>query len=301
MNLPLGENLNGAKSGLAYSFNVCCYFLISLIAILLIQGCALSGDASVYIAFLVSPAAIAVTLTLSVKVCKVKPAEIFPVKCRPKYYFIALLLIFGLLFSLSALNGWFVELLKLFGYTPKLMSDSLPSLDGWRIVPALIVIAVLPAVMEEALFRGLILGGAERDAGSLRAVFIVGFVFALFHGSAEQTIYQFICGCLFALLAVRSRSVLPSVLMHFLNNALILIFSACGMLDDYGNLALSYGANVALTVLSAASLAASVLWLILDKTPAAPKKQGGAKRFFLFASLGIFIMVISWVLGLFSL
>lgn len=307
MNLSLGEKLNSAKGGLAYSVNVCFYIVLNLIASVIIAACGLRDgdgnmtDGAIYIAFLVSPAAIALTLALTVKVGKVGVREFFPVKCKPKYYAIALLLIFGLLFSLSEVNGYFLELLKHFGYTQKLTESSIPNLQGWRIVSAIAVIAVLPAVMEEALFRGVILGGAERGAGSVRAVFIVGFVFALFHGSAEQTLYQFVCGCLFALLAIRSRSVLPSVLMHFINNALILIFTACGLVDELGNLALSQGASVALTVLSAVSLVVAVVWLIADKTRLEKCEKGGVKRFFAFAALGIAVMALIWILGLFGL
>ena len=93
---------------------------------------------------------------------------------------------------------------------------------------------MLPAFCEELLFRGVLLNACENGMGSIRAVFTVGFCFALFHGSPEQTVYQFIAGCVFAFVAVRSRSVTPSVLMHFINNALIVILGACGLYGEGG-------------------------------------------------------------------
>jgi membrane protease YdiL (CAAX protease family) len=302
MDLKLGEKLNGAKGGLAFSVNTCCYYLVSIIAIIIISAGKLSGtDASSYISFLVSPVAITITLALMFKLGKVSFKEAIPLKCHPKYFVIASLLIFGLLFSLSYLNTLFLDFLKLFGYEQKLTESSLPDLDGWKIVPAIFVIAVLPALFEEALFRGVILGGAQNSAGSVRSIFIIGFLFALFHGSAEQTIYQFICGCLFAFLAIRSGSVLPTVFMHFVNNALIIILTACNCFDEVGNLAVSSQVNIVITVLSAVSLVVAVVWLILDKTQLKGRQQGETTRFFLFASVGIIVMGLTWILGLFGL
>lgn len=307
MKLSLGEKLDGAKGGLSFTVTVACYLALSLIAAIALSAAGLIdgegnyvGDA-VYVAFLVSPVAIAASLALSFRFGRLSFGEVYSFKCKPVYYAVALLLIFGLLFSLSALNGYFVEFLKLFGYRPKLTENSLPNLDGWRILSALLVIAVLPAVAEEALFRGFLLRNAEEGAGTVRGVLIVGFLFALFHGSPEQTIYQFVCGCLFALLAVRSGSILPSVVMHFLNNALIILFTAFGLTDEAGDLALPYGVNIALIVLSALCLAAAVVLLVLDKTPVKKRRHDGVKRVFLWAAPGIAVMALLWILGLFGL
>jgi membrane protease YdiL (CAAX protease family) len=256
-------------------------------------------DGGIYVAYLISPIAIAITLTLMFKCFGgLQFKEVYNFKCHPKYYIIGLLLIYGLLFSLSMLNEYFIEFLQLFGYTPN-SSGSIPSTQGWLLFPAIIVIAVLPAIMEEALFRGVILGGVEEDAGSIKAIFIVGFLFSLFHGSAEQTIYQFICGCVFAFLAIRSRSILPTILIHFINNALIIVLYAFNMYDESGALAISQGANIAIMVTSAICLVVGLLLLIFDKTPLKKGTNGGVKKVFIFASVGIFIMALMWILNLF--
>ena len=74
--------------------------------------------------------------------------------CKWYYFVIALILQFGLLFSLSELNAYFIKLLSLMGYRPS--ESTLPSLDGWNLLPAILVIAVLPALFEETVFRGII-------------------------------------------------------------------------------------------------------------------------------------------------
>ncbi|MDE6613394.1 MAG: CPBP family intramembrane metalloprotease, partial [Clostridia bacterium] len=225
---------------------------------------------------------------------------VFPVKCSPKYYLIAVMLIFGLLFSLSWIDSAVVEFFKLFGYKPRESSSYFPNLSGGRIVPAFIVIAVLPALIEEALFRGVILNCCESSVGTVRTVFIAGFCFSLFHASPEQTVYQFIAGCVFAFIAVRSGSILPSVLMHFINNGLIVIFKACGLFDSAGNLMIPQAVNIVLIVLGALSLIGGLIWLILDGKPVKKCVKGGVKNFYIYASIGIAALGLTWLLLLFG-
>ena len=157
------------------------------------------------------------------------------------------------------------------------------------------------AVSEELLFRGAILRGAEEGAGTAAAVLLSAVLFMLYHGSVEQTIYQFICGCVFALMAVRSASVLPSMLAHFVNNAVIIVLEGTHLLDDSGALMLPQWLNIMLTVLAALSFAAALVLLFIDKKPRIRGSSAQVKAFLLWAAVGIFVMALLWVLGLFSL
>lgn len=293
--------LSSKGGGLAFSASVTINLIISLIASAIIGASGITGtDAAKYISYAVSPIAIAVTVILALCLCKQPIRKVMPVKCHPKYYLIGLMLIFGLLFSLSSLNEYLIKLFELMGYQRR--QSTVPDLSGWNLLPAIIVIAVLPAILEEALFRGIVLNNIEGQAGSVSSVFLVGLIFSLYHGSVEQTVYQFICGCLFTLLAVRSKSVLPTVVIHFINNALILILTSCGAVDANGSLAIPQGWNIGLTVASALCLVGAVVWLILDKKVKGDiirAESGGVKTFFLFASVGIGVTALTWILGLF--
>lgn len=293
--------LNSSAAGIAYSANVLAFVFVNLIFSLIVSALSLTSetDAYKYLSYLCGPIAVAAGCSLFMFFGKQKIRDVAPVKCGIKYYIIALLLLFGLLFSVSRLNILTVEFLKLFGYVPRDDSDYLPSLNGGYVVLALLVIAVLPAVCEEFLFRGVILSNVRASVGDIRAIFIVGFCFALFHASPEQTVYQFICGCMFAFLAVRSGSVLPGMFIHFLNNALIIIFSACGLAGPSGELALSAEWDIALTVAAALAFTGCVLWLIFDKKPLKRGAKGGVPGFFITASAGIVILVIMWILSFF--
>ena len=257
-------------------------------------------DAFIYVNYLLAPIMIATCVLVITKRNKIGFNQIFPVKCKPKYYLIAVLLIFGLLFSLSNLNGLSVEFFKLFGYEPRESSTYFPNLSGGMIVPAFIVIAIMPAVFEELMFRGLLLNCCENGMGSIRAILVTGFCFSLFHASPEQTVYQFIAGCAFAFIAVRSGSILPSMVMHFINNALIVIFAACNLFDETGSLIMSNTAFIILTIFSAISFIGAVVWLVLDKKPLKKCEKGGVKVFFLYASIAIGALGLIWLLSLFG-
>lgn len=292
--LPLGAR----AGGLSYSAAVLAMLLTSVLASGIILVFKLEGDGKNYISFLASPLAIAVVLVLALTVAKQPVNRLFPLKTHPKFYAIGLLLIFGALFSLSWINGYIIKLFELMGYVPK--ESPIPDLSGWKLAPALFVIAVLPAVMEEILFRGIILRNAETEVGSTRAALITGFCFSLYHGSVEQTVYQFLLGCMFGFLAVRSRSIGPVVLIHFLNNAVIIILTACGVFDEAtGEMLIPPAAEIALFITSAVSLVGGLVWLFLSGRQAESCEKGKVKTFFLWATFGIAVMGVMWIAGLF--
>ncbi|MCD7728521.1 MAG: CPBP family intramembrane metalloprotease [Clostridia bacterium] len=292
--------LGSSSAGVAYSAAVVGYLVFSLIVSIIVLACGLKSgdDAYIYISYLAAPLGLIVSQPICARYRGTGFKNLFPVKTSPKYYIVALLLSFGLLFSVSWVNTGVLKFLQLFGYTSS--KSYLPDLSGGRVVLALLVIAVLPAVCEEGLFRGVMLNNMEKEAGSLNTIFIIGFAFALFHASAEQTVYQFICGCALALLAIRSRSILPSVLVHFLNNAVIIIMAACGM-DTSGSLfdIAPLWAAITVTVLSAVSFIAAVVILVLDKKQVYPVQKGGVKKFFFTACVGIAALAVLWIVSLF--
>ena len=201
----VNPRLNSATGGLTYSVAVIIFIAVSLIISLIISFANLEegGNAYVYLSYLASPIAIGACIASVLAYRKINFRLIFPVKCSPKYYIIGLLLIYGLLFSLSWLNDVSVKFFRLFGYVPRESESYFPDVKGGMIVPALLVIAVMPAFIEELLFRGAVLNSCENSMGSIRAIFIAGFCFSLFHGSPEQTVYQFVAGCAFAFIAVQ--------------------------------------------------------------------------------------------------
>jgi len=84
----------------------------------------------------------------------------------------------------------------------------------------LAIIALLPAVCEEFLFRGYILDGLKRKIGPFYAIIITGILFGAFHLDPYRLVPASILGIFFGFLVWRSESIFIGMLAHFINNAL---------------------------------------------------------------------------------
>ena len=212
--------------------------------------------------------------------------------CKWYYFPIAIIMQFGLLFPLSELNGLFISLLQKLGYRESL--GALPTLTGWNLLPDVLVIAVLPAIFEETLFRGIISRNLHADGwGAVSVVFTVGAMFSLFHGNPSQTLYQFVCGVCLTLVAVKSGSVYPTMVAHFLNNAAILTLESTG----YGTAwQMSLGAYIAVQVVASLCLLGSVAFLVFFRRRDFQKgKPVHGKKFAFGAIAGIAVCAIQWL------
>lgn len=126
---------------------------------------------------------------------------------------LALLALFRLLFKQPVLPG---------------MVNSL--LDGTPPLTALLLVALLPAVCEELVFRGYLYKKLIRF-GEGPYILLSGFFFGTFHGNPEQALYAFALGCCLAFLVCRTGSVVYGVLLHFTIN----FFSSCVLLQLAGD------------------------------------------------------------------
>lgn len=97
-----------------------------------------------------------------------------------------------------------------------------------EILTSILCIAVVPAVVEEFAFRGVVLGTLRKYTSDGMAVFISAAAFGLIHGNLEQTPFAFCAGLALGYAAVRSGSIIPGIIIHFLNNASSVLLSAAG-------------------------------------------------------------------------
>lgn len=99
------------------------------------------------------------------------------------------------------------------------------------LVLGLLAYALVPAVCEEIAFRGLILTGLHGRFRPRNAILLSALLFALFHLNVFLFLPTFGLGVVLGLLTVRSRSLVPAIVFHFLHNAVLL---AGARLSDYG-------------------------------------------------------------------
>lgn len=94
---------------------------------------------------------------------------------------------------------------------------------GDNLALALLTHAVMPAILEEALFRYIPLR-AFKEERWLPAILYSALFFSLIHHSFFSMPYAFIAGAIFMFIDLAFDSVWPSVIIHFLNNALSVLF-----------------------------------------------------------------------------
>jgi sodium transport system permease protein len=83
-----------------------------------------------------------------------------------------------------------------------------------------LVLVLLAPVCEELAFRGFILTGLRQRFHPGTAILLSSLLFAVSHLNVFQFLPTFILGVLLGLVATRSRSVLPGILVHVLYNGL---------------------------------------------------------------------------------
>lgn len=91
-------------------------------------------------------------------------------------------------------------------------------LDGVPFVGALILIALMPAVCEELMFRGYMLTAFKNRMKLPVAVIIVSVFFGMTHMSLIRLLPTTILGIALAYAILNSESIMCSALMHFINN-----------------------------------------------------------------------------------
>ena len=92
-------------------------------------------------------------------------------------------------------------------------------LDGVPFLGGLLLMALLPAFMEELLFRGYLYTAFKSKLKYVPAMVCVSLLFGLSHMSLIKLIPTAVLGCALFYVRDRSDSIVASSLLHFLNNA----------------------------------------------------------------------------------
>lgn len=159
------------------------------------------------------------------KATKVEAKKANNIKYNLNFVQIVIIIAIGLvaMYGFSSLVNYLEWVLSKIGFN----FDSFSYLDisnfGMLMVNILIL-GVLPAICEELIFRGTILNGLKKYKPATMIV-LSGLMFSIFHLSIEQSIYQFILGMTLASIVMITGSIVSSMILHFFNNALVLIVS----------------------------------------------------------------------------
>jgi uncharacterized protein len=101
-----------------------------------------------------------------------------------------------------------------------------------ELAAVILIVAIVPAIVEEFLFRGLIQKIFERLMSPVVSAVLAGTIFGLFHVNPFEIVPLVGLGVFFGLLRYRSQSLLVPIAAHFFNNLMAVLASFYGIQDD---------------------------------------------------------------------
>lgn len=284
-------------AGLAFTVTVALYLLVALCFSAIAQGVPKEQREQDYVFFYLSfflpiPVIILSFITLfeltaynghDFLTFKFKAIDIIPV----------ILIFMGTFLSLNKVNDLVVKFLNGLGYSEP--QTTLPPFSVYDYAECVVVICVLPAIMEEALFRGVIVNGLK--GGGIMGILISALAFSVYHMSPAKTVYQFLMGIVFAVVYLKTGSVIATAIIHFLNNFAIvtLNYFPLGFLTE-GTVA------AVLPFIGAATAALGFVLLFTfekkNKIPAKNGDNGVIGGFMKYSAIGMLACATVWIAGL---
>ncbi|MFI3229499.1 MAG: type II CAAX endopeptidase family protein [Bacillota bacterium] len=210
-----------------------------------------SGDTYIYLAYTLPQVAYIGVLLIYKTTLRIPFGVIITKKSRIKpIAIIAVIAItIGVFMQNLFLAQLFAWLMEAIGVE---MTVTLPALEtAPQILLALLLIAVLPAIGEEAVFRGAFVNSIGEESGTFMAIVLSGAIFAFSHLNTAQLVHQFILGMLLAYIVIRSGNIIYAVIVHFLNNVMAIVIPIIA--PSFNNLSVFSGAHFG--ILAAISVA----------------------------------------------
>ena len=128
-----------------------------------------------------------------------------------------LLVVFG--FSGCMTVNFILNLIATFLPIP--VGSEIPTAENTDIYTTMLMqlaVAVAPAICEEIAFRGFVMGSLS-DFGDGFAILISSMFFGMMHTGISGILFAFLVGLLLGFIHKISGSLIPSMIVHFLNNA----------------------------------------------------------------------------------
>lgn len=138
--------------------------------------------------------------------------------------------------ELFAKNSSFIHSVKSFfdslnEMVEKTYSNLLSASNVFELALVVLVVAVVPALSEETMFRGFIQRSFELRYKKYYAAMITALFFSLYHFNPYGLIPLFVLGAFFGFAAYKSKTLLIPMFLHFLNNfSAVLLYHIIG--DD---------------------------------------------------------------------
>lgn len=137
----------------------------------------------------------------------------------------------------------------------------------------LFLVAVSPAICEEALARGVVFSSLRQRVAPWVLVLGTGFLFGLLHLNLFRLFGTTALGVVMGLLVYKSGSIWTSVIFHGLNNGVALV--AVALLADHWAIAEAGDLPMALVLAASVMAAVGLALLALERSPWRSGAEGG--------------------------
>lgn len=103
-------------------------------------------------------------------------------------------------------------------FFPNPVEQSIGGIQQSGLILSLLSVALIPAILEEAFSRGILLSGYQ-FLGKWKAALASALLFGLLHMNPQQLLYTLFVGFIFSFLVERTDSLYASILPHLIINA----------------------------------------------------------------------------------
>lgn len=134
-------------------------------------------------------------------------------------------------FTLASLvvAGLWVGVLQRIGLQVPLEVDAIVPRGGAELAVSLLAAALLPALCEELMFRGILFNWVERKWGARSAVLATSCLFAALHFNLMGFASFLLIGLLLASLRRKHGGIVLPILFHAVYNAVVLLMNTMGV------------------------------------------------------------------------
>lgn len=124
--------------------------------------------------------------------------------------------------ALSGIENWMIAAEERAAFLTELLTSGT---SVGTLIINLIMIAILPAIGEELIFRGIIQRAIQNKTRNIHvAIWLSAFIFSAFHLQFFGFLPRFFLGAMLGYLYVYSGSLWMPILAHFVNNATATVF-----------------------------------------------------------------------------
>jgi membrane protease YdiL (CAAX protease family) len=122
----------------------------------------------------------------------------------------------------GGISDFFMKQLNVPDFLAQINAQIFTSYSVQELLWLVVVVCITPALCEEVLFRGYFQRTLERTLG-MKSLFIAGIIFGLYHMQPLNLISLALLGCMFGYFFYRSKSLLPGIAAHLVNNLLAVL------------------------------------------------------------------------------